>query len=129
MHKQDGYMIVELLVTLIVGGILILSLNSIVSSHTYLTQRGRDLSVANSFAEQKFESARSIGYLGLTIGTTDITSELPSELKAPRSATQTITSQSSALKKVYISITYSEQGTPRSSTYAGYIGELGVGQY
>lgn len=121
-------MTVELLIALIVGAILILSLNNIVTSHVYLSQRGRDLLVANAFAEQKVESLRSQGYLTLLDGTTDITGELPTELKAPRNASLSITTFSAALKKINVSITYNEQGNARTHTYATYIGELGVGQ-
>ena len=127
--KQHGYMMVELLITLIVGAVLILSLNNIVSSHVYLSQRSRDLVIANAFAEQKIESLRSKGFLTLADGTTNIVSELPGELKAPRSGTVIVSTQSTGLKKVRISLTYNEQGTARTQTYTSFIGELGVGQY
>lgn len=122
-------MTVELLIAIIVGGILVLSLNNIVSTHVYLSQRGRDLSVANSYAEQKIEALRSKGFLTLSNGTTNVTSELPGELKSPRSASLNISSVSPAIKRVHLSVTYSEQGTARTQTYTTYVGELGVGQY
>jgi hypothetical protein len=123
-----GYMTVELILAVIVGAVLILGLHNIVTSHIYLSQRGRDLIIANAYAEQKIEALRSAGYLTLTNGTSNITAELPSELKAPRSASLTISDQTTAIKKVYLSVTYNEQGTPRTQTYTTYIGELGVGQ-
>ena len=122
-------MTVELIITLIVGAILILSLHSIVVSHGYLSQRSRDLLIANAYSEQKIEALRSKGYLSLANGTTNITSELPSELAKPRSASLVISSQTAAIKKVHLSLTYSEQGVARTYTYTTYIGELGVGQY
>lgn len=129
MRKQDGYMIVELIVTLIVGAILVGSLHTIVLSHGFLAQRSRDLLVANAFAEQKIESLRSAGYLGLAIGTTNITSQLPAELGKPRSGTVIISTQATAIKKVRIVLTYNEQGKSRTYAYTTYVGELGVGQY
>lgn len=122
-------MTVELLITLIVGAILILSLHTIVASHIYLTGRSRHLVVANAFAERKIEALRSAGYLRTDLGSTSITAELPSELKSPRSATLDVTAYSSAIKKVHLTISYNEQGTVRTQTYTTYIGELGVGQY
>jgi hypothetical protein len=126
---QTGYLTVELIIALVVGALLILSLNNIVVSQGYLAQRGRDQSTANAFAEQKFEALRSQGYLSLTNGTTSLTNELPSELKRPRSASLVISSQSAALKKVHLTVTYSEQGKTRTHAYITYIGELGVGQF
>jgi type II secretory pathway pseudopilin PulG len=122
-------MIVELLIAIIVGAILMLSLSNIVTSHIYLSQRSRDVVIANAYAEQKVEALRSKGFLTLTDGTSNITSELPSELKAPRSASMAISSHTAAVKKVRLSVTYSQQGAPRTHVYTTYIGELGVGQY
>lgn len=128
-NKTRGYMTVELIMALIVGAILIISLNVVVTSHLNITQRGKLLLVANSYAEQKIEALRSRGYLGLTDGTTDSTTELPSDFKPPRSATVTVSALSSSVKKVHLSITYSELGVVRTQSYTTYIGELGVGQY
>lgn len=121
-------MTVELIIAVLVGAVLLLALNNIVTSHIYLSQRGRDLVVANAYAEQKIEALRSQGYLTLSDGAIDVTSELPSELKAPRNAVLTVSAQSTAVKKIHLSITYNEQGAPRTQIYTTYIGELGVGQ-
>lgn len=127
--SEAGYTVVELLVAIVVGAILVGSVNNIVTSQVYLSQRGRDLVLANAYAERKVEELRSVGFLGLSDGTTTITSELPNELNAPRSGTVTVSSPSSAIKQVDISITYNEQGATRTQTYKTFIGELGVGQY
>lgn len=128
-QPTDGFTLVELLITLIVGAIVVTGLNSIVTSQAFLGQRTRDLVLANAFTEGKVESLRSKGYLGLSDGTTDITGELPSELNAPRSGSIQIAPYTSATKKVSITITYNEQGKPRTYSYSTLIGELGVGQY
>src|SRR5688572_2887710 len=91
--NAKGFTIVELLVTMIVGGILTGSVAVFLSLHTHIAQKGRDVSVTNSYVENKVESLRSAGYLTLSNGTTNITSELPSELKAPRSASLTISDE------------------------------------
>lgn len=128
-RPQTGYMTVELLIAIIVGAILLLALNNIVVSQGYLAQRSRDMNTANAYAEQKIEGIRSQGYLGISNGTTNLTNELPSELKGPRSATLVVSDQSPALKKLHLTITYNQQGTIRTESYVTYIGELGVGQY
>lgn len=126
---SDGFSIIELLVVIVIGTIMIGGISMIVTSHSYISQRGRDLIVANAYGERKIESLRSIGFLGLADGTTDITNELPAELSPPRSALLIISTASTGLKKVELSLTYNEQGASRSYLYTTYLGELGVGQY
>jgi len=113
---------------MVVGAVLVLSLNSIVVSHGYLSQRSRDLIVANAFAEQKTEALRSQGYLSIPVGSTNITTELPAELAKPRSATLLVSTHTAAIKKLHLTITYNEQGKARTYSYTSLIGELGVGQ-
>lgn len=127
--NAEGFTIVELLVTLIVGGVLAGSVAVFLSLHVHTAQRGRDVSVTNSYVENKVESLRSAGFLTLTNGTTDITAELPDELNGPRSGSLVISEESTSIKQVDLSITYNDQGSPRTYTYTTFIGELGVGQY
>jgi hypothetical protein len=120
---------VELLVTIVVGAILVMSVGLFLNSHIYLGKRSRDLTAINLYASNKVETLRSKGFLALTNGTTNLTDELPTNLSKPRSASMVISSESSAIKRVVITITYSDQGAPRSFSYTTFIGELGVGQY
>lgn len=124
-----GFTIVELIVTLVACAALLGGLQVALVSQTAISQRSRDVVIANAFAEGKIEGLRSKGFLSLSNGTTDITSELPSELKAPRSGSVVISSPSSALKQVDLTITYNDKGVSRSFSYTSLIGELGVGQY
>jgi len=127
-NNNYGYTIVELLVALIVGGILITAITTIVTTQGTLTQRSRDLVISSAFAEAKFEAIRSAGYLSLSDGATDITSEMPVELNDSRNAEINVSSPSAGIKKVELEITYNSQGSSRTNTYTTYIGELGVGQ-
>ena len=124
----SGFTIVELLMVIIVSAVVIGSLSLIVSGHAHLSQRARNVVAADSFVESKIESLRSKGYLSLTIGTSSLTSEVPAELKQG-SASMTITQNSIATKKIFITITYNDQGQQRTYSYSTLIGELGVGQY
>ncbi len=131
MKKQSdsGFSVVEIIVAIIVGAITIASAFLVLSAQLHLSQRARDLTVANAYVENKVESLRSLGFLGLSDGSSDVTAELPTELNAPRSGTVQISSFSSAVKKVDITLVYNDQGANRTYTYTTYIGELGVGQY
>jgi prepilin-type N-terminal cleavage/methylation domain-containing protein len=126
-HKEAGFSIVELLVAIVVGGLFVLSVNTAITNYTYLGQQSKDLILANSFAEGKVEELRNIGYNGLTVGTTDLSSQLPTALNGPRSASLHITNPITGIKQVDISISYTQRGQ-KSYSYTTYIGELGVGQ-
>lgn len=104
------------------------SASLIIGNYSHLGGKGRNLVLSNSFIEGKIEALRSIGYNGLSDGTTDIAGELPSELSQPRSASLQISSPGAGLKQIDVTITYSDQGTNRSYSYRTFIGELGVGQ-
>lgn len=127
--NSAGFTLVEILVTLMASAIFVIAVNTIYTTQVYMNQRGRDLTLANSFVESKVEQLRSAGYLNLADGSTDITSELPSELNDPRSGTLTISSANTGTKQVDISVTFNEQGASRTYTYTTYVGELGVGQF
>lgn len=127
--KSEGYTLVELIVAIAISAVFIGAVATLIIQNSRLAQRTRDVAVANSFAENKIEALRSAGYLVLSDGTTNITSELPTELKAPRGASQVISSASTGVKKVVITVTYNNLGVARTYSYTTYIGELGVGQY
>lgn len=108
---------------------MITAVSVAVNAHSVLAQRHRDTVIANAYANSKIEALRSLGFLGLTNGTTNITSELPEELKAPRSASLVVSSFSTSIKEIELTINYNERGVTRTYTYTTLIGELGVGQY
>lgn len=127
-NTEKGFTLVEMLVTILVSIILIGALSVITNNNVFMAQKGRDQTIVNSFAENKVEELRSKGYLTITNGTTDITSQMPTELKAPRSGSVVISDVSTGLKLVVVTLTYNEVGQTQSQTYKTYIGELGVGQ-
>lgn len=127
-RNQKGFSIIELILAIVVGAVFIASMDVIVSDYVHLGQHSRNLILANSYAEGKVEALRSIGYNGLNPGTTDLSSELPTQLQSPRSGTMTIGTPQNGLKQIDLSISYTDQGSSRTYTYRTYIGELGVGQ-
>lgn len=128
LRQSSGFTLVELLVTMIAAGILIGGLHTAYVAQTSTSARARDSVIANAYAEGKVEALRSKGFLGLTNGTTTLTSELPAELQSPKSGTMVISTQSTSVKRVVITVTYSDRGTARTYQYTTFIGELGVGQ-
>jgi prepilin-type N-terminal cleavage/methylation domain-containing protein len=128
-QKQSGFTIVELVVTMVILALAVPVMASLVSMLGSLNDRARDMAQLHALTEYKVEALRSIGFSGLTNGTTSFTSELPATIATPRSASYTISSHSTSIKQVDISISYNDHGTTRSFGYRTYIGELGVGQY
>jgi prepilin-type N-terminal cleavage/methylation domain-containing protein len=126
---QRGFTLVELIVSIVVAGILISATSVAITNNSKLAQRGRDVTAANSYAENKIEALRSAGYLAVPLGVTNVTNELPDELKNPRSGEIEVTQDSISNKKIELAITYNDQGQPRTYVYTTLIGELGVGQY
>lgn len=128
-NKSEGFTIVELITATIIAAVVVASASLIIGNYSHLGGKGRNLVLSNSFVEAKAEALRSIGYNGLNDGVTDISNELPAELTPPRSASLQISAPGGAgLKQIDVSVTYSDQGTPRTYSYRTYIGELGVGQ-
>jgi prepilin-type N-terminal cleavage/methylation domain-containing protein len=132
-HRQlntssKGFTIVELLVCIALAGVVITSLSQVVTTYLHVSQRGRYLNLANSYAEAKIETLRNQGYNSLSVGTTSLTSELSSQLPRTRSASMTVSSPSTGLKQVDLTVTYTDQGQSHSYYYTTLIGELGVGQ-
>lgn len=126
--SQAGFTIVEVLVAIAVAAIVTMSLNQVVSTYLHVSQRGRYLNLANSYVEAKTESLRNIGYNGLSLGTTSLTSELSTQLPRSRSGSMVITSPIAGIKQVDITVSYKDQGQNNAYSYTTYIGELGVGQ-
>lgn len=128
--NQSGFTLVELITAIGIGAFFIIAVSTLLINSSRISQRGRDIAVANSFAENKVEALRSAGYLRLDAGvTTDITGELPAELAAPRNASLAVSQQSTSIKEVLITIEYNDQGKQKTYSYTTYLGELGVGQY
>jgi prepilin-type N-terminal cleavage/methylation domain-containing protein len=127
--RQGGFTLVEIIVAIFVGGIIIGSVNLVLINQTYLSQRNKDLVLANAFVEGKIEALRSAGYSTLVDGTTNISAELPAGLTKPNSGSLVISSVNTGTKKIDVTVTYNEQGSARDYSYSTFVGELGVGQY
>jgi prepilin-type N-terminal cleavage/methylation domain-containing protein len=125
---EQGFTLVEILVCILVAGVIIGSLSQVVNSYTSISQGGRYLNSANSYAEAKIEELRNKGYNSLSNGTTSLTSDLPTQLPRSRSASITITTPTAGLKKLDLTVSYKSEGKTNTFSYTTYMGELGVAQ-
>ncbi len=126
--KESGFTVVELLITIGMCGVIIPALALGLLSLTVYNNRARDLALVNMLAQNKMEVIRSAGYNSLSDGTVSFTTELPNTLSKPKSASYTVSSPATNVKKVSVSITYTDYRTSRTITYESLISELGLGQ-
>jgi len=127
-NTQNGFTIVELIVTVVIAGIIIPSVALALNNLAAINHRARDYALANDIAQNKVETLRSDGYNSLNLGTVNFTSELPASMGAPKSASYTVSSPVTGEKQIDISISFTEYNATRSLTFRTYISELGVGQ-
>lgn len=128
-NTPNGFTIVELLVTITLIAISVPAIALLVDSLGGVNDRARDLASIHALVERKLETLRSIGFTGLSNGTTDFTSELPVSVAEPRSASYVISSVNDGIKQVDVTVSYYDHGKTQNLAYRTYIGELGVGQY
>ena len=121
-----GFSVVELVLSIVIGALLILALTQIIGNYIALSQKSRNVVLANSYVEGKMETLRNIGFNGLNNGTSNITSELPSQLPSPKSASLVVSAHADNLKQVDISLTYNDKGKTQTYNYTAYVGEISV---
>lgn len=126
--KENGFTVVELLITIAICGVIIPLLAAGLNSLVVVNNRSRDLSLVTMLAQNKIELLRSAGYNSLAVGTTDFSGELPSSLASPKSASYNVVSTKLGVKEVQLSITYNDYSTPKTVQFKTSITELGIGQ-
>ena len=120
---------VELLVTIVVLGIVITSLAglyyivqiaSVQSQHYDLTVRA---------ARTEIEDLRNNGYSSLNPGSTiNFTSSLPTVLPPDKAGTVAISQPLTDLRRLDVTITYTDYGKPQRVELSSDIGIIGLGQ-
>lgn len=125
---QKGFTVVELVVAIVIAGIIIPAVAVAFNNLTAINHRSRDLALANAAAQNKVENLRSIGYNSVSSGTVDFSSELPSSMGTPKTASYTVSEPTTGEKQVDINISYTDYNITRNLKYRTYISELGVGQ-
>lgn len=130
-QNQKGFTLVEIIVTIVVAGIMMIGLSSTVIGIRLINARAKDAALVNSIVEDKVEELRSQTFVRLVNGTYDFTDELPDTITDDRTATYTVATASGnvALKEITITISYNDFNEEDVYEYKTFIGELGVGQY
>jgi prepilin-type N-terminal cleavage/methylation domain-containing protein len=126
---QSGFTIVELIVTIVMLGVVVLSLSSLfVGIQRTQVQTGY-IESATRAAQREVEALRNNNYDQLTPGQNiDFTSQLPANLPQTKSGTVVVTEPIPGLRRVDVTVSYTFNGTTRNIELSSMIGEIGIAQ-
>ncbi len=129
-HKnQQGFTLIELLITILVLGIVIASLGGMYYLMQVTQTKTAHYDLAVRAARTEIEDLRNNGYTGLIPGSSiNFTSSLPSALPANKSGTVAISEPVYGLRRVDVTITYTDYGQPQTVELSSEIGFIGLGQ-
>lgn len=134
--NQEGFSIVELLVTLVVIGTTFGAFMVTFTTIQSINKKALDVSRANSIAFEKVQAYENTIFTSLPdttpVGTLqmveDFSSSLPDTLQSPRVGQVFISTQSSTLKQIVVNITFGSGEGQRRIEYGTLIQNNGLGR-
>lgn len=127
--RQDGFTIIELLVTIVVASLVILAVSSLFITIARAQNSTRLLEIASRAGEQQIESLRNENYGQLDPGSTiDFATSLPGSLPGPRTAQAAISEPTDGVRRVDVTITYRDGSKDKVVKLSSLIGQIGITQ-
>ena len=127
--NSSGFTLVELLVTIIVLGIVISSLGGLYYLMEITGVQGQHYDIAVRAARTEIEDLRNNGYNSLTPGSSiNFTASLPSALPIDKTGTVVVSEPLPGLRRVDVTIAYSDYGKQQTVILSSDIGVIGIGQ-
>lgn len=127
--KQNGFTLVELLVTIVVLTIVISSLGGLYYLMQISEIKSQHYDMAVRAARTEIEDLRNEGYSNLSPGgTVDFTSSLPTTLPTDRKGTVAVSEPLPELRRVDVTISYTDYGKQQTIVLSSDIGIIGLGQ-
>lgn len=128
-REQQGFTIVELLVAILILGIVTASISTLFISINTLQRKTSHIDSATRAAQREIETLRNDNYGSLIAGQTlDFTDQLPATLPKDRAGTAAISEPSPDLKRVDVTVTYTESGRQEKVVLSSLIGVIGITQ-
>jgi hypothetical protein len=113
----------------VILGIVITSLGGLYYIMQIVQVQSQHMDLATRAADTEIEDLRNNGYDSLTAGSTiNFTSSLPSQLPHGASGTVTVSQPLTGLKRVDVTIAYTDYGKAETITLSSDIGIIGIGQ-
>ncbi|MGH7237885.1 MAG: type IV pilus modification PilV family protein [Candidatus Saccharimonadales bacterium] len=127
--NQSGFTLVELMVTIIVLGIAIVGISGLYYGMQVAEVQSQHLDLATRAARTEIEDLRNNGYGTLTPGTNiDFTASLPTALPRDKNGSVAVSQPLADLRRVDVSVTYSDYGKPQTVELSSDIGVIGIGK-
>lgn len=125
--EQAGFTIIEVVVVMVLFALLVPTIALSIDTLRRVNKNSQYLILVTNTAEAKTESLRAKPFDQIPLGNTDFSSELPSQLPTPRTATYTVAASPSSaqLKVIDLTITYTISGTQTRYSYKTYVGSGG----
>lgn len=128
---ETGFTFIELIMTTLVAAIAIIAIGTLYSTVITSNRSAQSQTIATQAAQQEMEVVRNTPYANLTVGTTNLTSNLSADplLPSPRSE-QLVVSQYNAngLKQVDITVTYTSGSTTKTVKLTTLVALNGINQ-
>jgi prepilin-type N-terminal cleavage/methylation domain-containing protein len=128
-QKSRGFTLVELMVTITVLGLVISGIGGLYYIMQITEVRSQHLDLALRAARTQIESLRNNGYNALTPGSNiNFTADLPTDLPPDRTGTVVVSQPLPELRRVDVTVTYTDYGKAQTVTLSSNIGVIGIGQ-
>jgi prepilin-type N-terminal cleavage/methylation domain-containing protein len=125
-RRQQGFTIIELVVTLVALGFFAVSIGTLFTNLTEEQHNTDLMAVASDAAETEIESLRNNGYSSLTAGTVNFSSSLPSVLPSNSTGSAVITKPSADIVRVDVTVTYYVGTKSHSVELSSLIARIGI---
>jgi prepilin-type N-terminal cleavage/methylation domain-containing protein len=128
-QRAGGFTLVELMVTIVVLGLVITGIAGMYYVMQVAEVRGQRLDLATRAARTQIEKLRNNGYNALTPGSTiTFTSSLPAALPSGKTGTVVVSQPLPELRRVDVTVQYTDYGKQQTVTLSSNIGVIGIGQ-
>lgn len=127
--SQEGFTLVELLITIAVIGIASVGIASLFYNVQYTQRQSRYVDAATRAAQREVEVLRNNSYNNLQAGQTiTFTDQLPESLPGNKSGTVNVSEPTAGLKRVDVTVSYTDNGHQQQVKLSSLIGVIGLSQ-
>lgn len=128
-REQQGFTIVELLIATLVIGIITAGISTLFININTLQRKTSHIDSATRAAQRQVEMLRNDNYGSLAPGQTiNFTNSLPETLPGNKSGSVVVSAPAPDLKRVDVTVTYTDGGKQERVVLSSLIGVIGITQ-